>query len=193
MPLSTPLKSGDTIEIITDKNRLPSRDWLKLVKTAKARSRIQHYIRTEERTRAVELGKDMLEKEGRKLSVNAVKAAKDGTLQLLLPEYSLSTLEDLYAAVGYARLTPRKVLNRFVALIRPHEEETPIAPVPKDTPPKRYRKESRSRDWMIRLSISHAAAIRFPGMRWSALSVGGAASLSTLSTAPTCRIWNPNG
>ncbi len=137
MPLSTPLKSGDTIEIITDKNRLPSRDWLKLVKTAKARSRIQHYIRTEERTRAVELGKDMLEKEGRKLSVNAVKAAKDGTLQLLLPEYSLSTLEDLYAAVGYARLTPRKVLNRFVALIRPHEEETPIAPVPKDTPSKK--------------------------------------------------------
>lgn len=134
MPLSTPLVSGDTVEIITDKNRQPSRDWLKLVKTAKARSRIQHYIRTEERTRAVELGKDMLEKEGRKLGVNAGKAAKDGTLQLLLPEYSLNSLEDLYAAVGYARITPRKVLNRFIALTRPQEEESPIAPVPKDTP-----------------------------------------------------------
>lgn len=134
MPLSTPLVSGDTVEIITDKNRQPSRDWLKLVKTAKARSRIQHYIRTEERTRAVELGKDMLEKEGRKLSVNAGKAAKDGTLQLLLPEYSLNSLEDLYAAVGYARITPRKVLNRFIALTRPQEEESPIAPVPRDTP-----------------------------------------------------------
>ena len=134
MPLSTPLKSGDTVEIITDKNRLPSRDWLKLVKTAKARSRIQHYIRTEERTRAIELGKDMLEKEGRKLGVNAGKAAKDGTLQLLLPEYSLNSLDDLYAAVGYARLTPRKVLNRFITLTRPQEEEAPIAPVPRDTP-----------------------------------------------------------
>ena len=134
MPLSTPLVSGDTVEIITDKNRQPSRDWLKLVKTAKARSRIQHYIRTEERTRAVELGKDMLEKEGRKLGVNAGKAAKDGTLQLLLPEYSLNSLEDLYAAVGYARITPRKVLNRFIALTRPQEEESPIAPVPRDTP-----------------------------------------------------------
>ena len=51
-----------------------------------------------------------------------------------MPEYSLNSLDDLYAAVGYARLTPRKVLNRFITLTRPQEEEAPIAPVPRDTP-----------------------------------------------------------
>lgn len=138
-PLSTPLKSGDTIEIITDKNRQPSRDWLKLVKTSKARSRIQHYLRTEERAAAIALGKEMLEKEGRRMSVNASKAAKDGTLQLLMPEFSLGSLDDLYAAVGYARLTPKRVLHRLISLLHPKEkeEDTPIAPVPRETPSKR--------------------------------------------------------
>lgn len=134
MPLSTELKSGDTIEIITDKNRQPSRDWLKLVKTAKARSRIQHYLRTEERTAAIALGKDMLEKEGRRMGVNAVKSAKEGTLQLLLPEFSLSSLDDLYAAVGYARLTPKRLLHRMLAILHPKEEEPPITLVPKNAP-----------------------------------------------------------
>ena len=55
VPLGTPLKNGDTCEIITEPNREPNRDWLKMVKTAKARNRIQHYLRTEERTRALNL------------------------------------------------------------------------------------------------------------------------------------------
>lgn len=136
-PLSTPLKSGDTVEIITDKNRQPSRDWLKLVKTSKARSRIQHYLRTEERVAAIALGKEMLEKEGRRMGVNAGKAAKDGTLQLLMPEFSLNSLDDVYAAVGYARLTPKRVLHRLQTLLHPKEAEEAIAPVPKETPSKR--------------------------------------------------------
>jgi len=136
-PLSTPLKSGDTVEIITDKNRHPSRDWLKLVKTSKARSRIQHYLRTEERAAAVVLGREMLEKEGRRMGINANKAAKDGTLQLLMPEFSFNSLDELYAAVGYARLTPKRLLQRLRALLNPREEETPIVPVPKETPSKR--------------------------------------------------------
>ena len=136
-PLSTPLKSGDMVEIITDKNRQPSRDWLKLVKTSKARSRIQHYLRTEERAAAIALGKEMLEKEGRRMGVNAGKAAKDGSLQLLMPEFSLNSLDDVYAAVGYARLTPKRVLHRLQTMLHPREEEESIAPVPKETPSKR--------------------------------------------------------
>ena len=111
MPLSTPLKSGDTVEIITAPNRHPSRDWLKFVKTAKARTRIQHFIRTEERARSISLGKEMLEKQGRRLGVNFQKAVKEGLLLPVARELNFTTADDLISAVGYARVTPRKVLN----------------------------------------------------------------------------------
>jgi GTP pyrophosphokinase len=120
MPLSTPLKSGDTVEIITAQGRHPSRDWLKFVKTAKARTRIQHFIRTEERARSISLGREMLEKQGRRLSVNIQKAQKEGTLLLIAQELNFASVEDMISAVGYARITPRKILNFF--LPKPEEQ-----------------------------------------------------------------------
>ena len=121
MPLSTPLKSGDTVEIITAQGRRPNRDWLKFVKTAKARTRIQHFIRTEERARSIALGKEMLEKQGRRLGINFVKAVKEGLLLPVAQELRFSTVDDLVSAVGYARLTPRKVLN----FLLPKTEDKP--------------------------------------------------------------------
>lgn len=121
MPLSTPLKSGDTVEIITSPSRHPNRDWLKYVKTAKARTRIQHFIRTEERARSISLGKEMLEKQGRRLGVNMQKVMKDGTLLPVAQELRFTTVEDLVSAVGYARITPRKVLNFLIP--KPEQEE----------------------------------------------------------------------
>ncbi len=123
VPLSTQLKSGDTIEIITDKNRYPSRDWLKLVKTSKARSKIQNYLRTEERDKAIALGRDMLEKEGRKMGINVMRAVKDGTLSDLISEFSASSIEDLFANVGYAKFTPKKILTKLQSLIDPKTVE----------------------------------------------------------------------
>ena len=127
MPLSTELKNGDIVEIVTDPARNPNRDWLKLVKTAKARSRIQRYLRTEERARAVTLGRDMLEKEGRKASLNVAKALKEGHLALVAQEMNFESVDDLIAAVGYAHLTPRKILNRLYAVLHPNEA-APTAP-----------------------------------------------------------------
>ena len=127
VPLSTQLKSGDTVEIITDKNRYPSRDWLKLVKTSKARSKIQNYLRTEERGKAIALGRDMLEKEGRKMGINVIRAVKDGTLSELISEFS--SFDDLFAYVGYAKFTPKKILTKLQALIDPKTVE----PLPQET------------------------------------------------------------
>ncbi len=141
-PLSTTLKSGDTVEILTDKNRRPNRDWLKFVKTSKARSRIQHFLRTEERGAAVDLGREMLEKEGRKLGVNVAKAIKDNSIHLLLQEFSFGSVDEMCAAVGYARHTPKRLLSRYLAITQPavHGNQddngdpiTPITPVPKGT------------------------------------------------------------
>lgn len=142
MPLSTELKNGDIVEIVTDPARNPNRDWLKLVKTAKARSRIQRYLRTEERAHAVALGRDMLEKEGRKVSLNVGKALKEGHLALVAQEMNFESVDDLIAAVGYAHLTPRKILNRLYAVLHPTEAApaAPAAPSVKESKEEAVRK-----------------------------------------------------
>ncbi|MBP3730435.1 MAG: bifunctional (p)ppGpp synthetase/guanosine-3',5'-bis(diphosphate) 3'-pyrophosphohydrolase [Mailhella sp.] len=129
-PIATELKNGDMVEIITDKNKHPHRDWLKIVKTSKARSRIQHYLRTEERVAAIALGKEMLEKEGRRADFNVIKASKDGRLQIVLPEFSLHGLDDLFAAVGIGKLTPKKVITRILSILHPKTEPDPVTGVP---------------------------------------------------------------
>ncbi|WP_028570929.1 RelA/SpoT family protein [Desulfonatronum lacustre] len=120
VPLSTPLHNGDTVEIITDPGRHPSKDWLKFVKTAKAKARIKHWVRTEERDRSIAFAREVLEKEGRKVGVNMAKAMKDGRFDKVMEELSFKTPEDLLTAVGYARITPRQVLNRML----PAEQKT---------------------------------------------------------------------
>ncbi|WP_027186007.1 RelA/SpoT family protein [Desulfovibrio inopinatus] len=114
-PLATALKNGDTVAIFTDNHRTPSRDWLKIVKTAKARTRIKHWIRTEERSRSIALGKEMLEKEGRKVGINLQKVHKDGSLDELAKDFSFPNADELFSAVGYVRITARKVLGRLQA------------------------------------------------------------------------------
>lgn len=143
VPLTTALKSGDVVEIITDPNRHPSRDWLKLVKTAKARSRIQHFVRTEERERSLTLGREMLEKEGRRMGLNVAKAIKDGDLLTVAKEFSLSSVDDLLSTVGYARYTPKKVLKRLEALLRPAPVQEAI-PVPEPVQPQRAAEEQKA-------------------------------------------------
>ncbi|MBQ4133367.1 MAG: bifunctional (p)ppGpp synthetase/guanosine-3',5'-bis(diphosphate) 3'-pyrophosphohydrolase [Desulfovibrionaceae bacterium] len=118
VPINTRLRSGDSVEIITDPNRHPSRDWLKFIKTAKARTYINNYIRTEERTRSISLGREMLEKQGRRMGINFLKL-KEIELEELAEELKFKSAEEMFSAVGYARITPRKVLNRLM----PKEEE----------------------------------------------------------------------
>lgn len=120
VPLNTRLKNGDTVEIITDPNRHPSRDWLKLVKTAKARTRIKHWIRNEERQQSITLAREVLDKEARKLGININRAFKQGMFKKIAAEHSFHSEEDLLSAIGYARITPRQVLNRILS----REEET---------------------------------------------------------------------
>ena len=157
VPLSTALKHGDTVEIITDPARRPSRDWLKLVKTAKARSRVQHYIRTEERARAVALGREMLEKEGRKLSLNVAKAAKEGHLTMVAQDMNLDNADDLYASVGYAHHTPRKVLNKLYALLHPQE----AVPVPQPVTSAKEREASQRKQEGVGITGVDGVLIRF--------------------------------
>ena len=132
--LNSVLKNGDTIEVFTDKKRKPSRDWLKFVKTAKARTRIKHYIRTEERTRSIILAKELLEKEGRRMNINVPKAMKDGYFVMLADEFNFGNVEDLLSNIGYSRITPRKVLKRLHAVLTEVEGVQAEIPKPEQNP-----------------------------------------------------------
>ncbi|MDY7000676.1 MAG: RelA/SpoT AH/RIS domain-containing protein, partial [Thermodesulfobacteriota bacterium] len=137
---SSELKNGDTVEIITDQRRSPSRDWLKFVKTAKARTRINYWIRTEERAGSIALAKEMLEKEGRKIGVNAAKALKEGKFIPVAEEFSYKSVDDLLAAVGYARLTPRQILNKLLpkAEIQAEPEGIEVGPAEAEDKPRAH-------------------------------------------------------
>ncbi|EGJ50771.1 bifunctional (p)ppGpp synthetase/guanosine-3',5'-bis(diphosphate) 3'-pyrophosphohydrolase [Desulfocurvibacter africanus] len=128
VPLSTKLKNGDTVEVITDAQRHPSRDWLKYVKSGKAIQRIKYFIRTEERQRSIILAKEILEKEGRKLGVNFSKAMQEGKFEPLAAEFSFNSAEELLVSVGYGRITPRKVLHRLMPA-RPEDDKVQAAQV----------------------------------------------------------------
>jgi len=129
VPLGTPLKNGDRVEVITDAHRNPSRDWLKFVKTARARTRIKQYIRTEERARSIALAREMLEKEGRKVGINVAKAMKDGHFLRLAEEFGSPSVDELLSQVGYARMTPRKVLQKLYGMLHVGEK---LADDPRD-------------------------------------------------------------
>ena len=132
VPLNTPLKNGDTVEIITDASRNPSRDWLQFVKSGKARSRIKHWIGTEERARSLALAKEFLEKEGRRMGINVGKAIKNGEFEPVVKEFSFRQLDDLFSAIGHGRLTARQVLRKLL----PKEEQKPDERKQADKQPK---------------------------------------------------------
>ncbi len=113
VPLRTELRNGDMVEIVTDPSRKPSRDWLTMVATSRAKSKIRHWINTEQRQRAVEIGRRLLEKEFKKYRLNPKKLLDGESLETYLTEHGMSRLEDLYSRVGFGKLPVRQVLEEF--------------------------------------------------------------------------------
>jgi GTP diphosphokinase / guanosine-3',5'-bis(diphosphate) 3'-diphosphatase len=125
-PLRYALKNGDVVEILTQPGHQPSKDWLSLVKTSKARNKIKHVINTAERAKAVEIGQKSLEREARRFGVNLGRISKD-SLETVATEYGVSKTEDLYAALGYGRFSARQVLQKVApdsSLPEPAQPET---------------------------------------------------------------------
>lgn len=114
------LQSGDTVEIITSPTHTPSRDWLKLVVTQKAKSRIKQWINTEEKRQGIELGIRLIEGELKRhaLSTSLIKSEK---MNELVKAYNLQNTDELFVSVGLGKLSPRQVVNRL--LPEPEREE----------------------------------------------------------------------
>jgi GTP pyrophosphokinase len=114
LPLKTPLKNGDVVEIITSPHQTPSKDWLKFVKTSKARNRIRHWVKEQEHQKSVELGRELLEKELRKYGVAFHRGMALDTMSRVLTELSFKNTDDLLAAVGYGKVTTGQVIARLL-------------------------------------------------------------------------------
>jgi GTP pyrophosphokinase len=113
VPLVYQLKTGDIVEIITSKNHHPSKDWLKFVKTVKARTKIRQWIKTQEKERSISLGREMLEKVFRKGKLNFNSLVKTEELADVAAQFGFKTIDDLIANVGYGKITPLQVLRKF--------------------------------------------------------------------------------
>ena len=114
VPLKTLLKNGDIVEIVTSPHQTPSKDWLKFVKTSKARNRIRHWVKEQEHQKSVEFGRELLEKELRKYGVAFHRGMSLDTMARVLTELSFKHTDDLLAAVGYGKVTTGQVISRLL-------------------------------------------------------------------------------
>jgi len=112
VPLDYELRSGETVEIITSPKAHPSRDWLKFVKTSRARAKILRYIREQERSHAIGLGKDLCEKEFKKAGLSLRELQGKGEIDKVAQSFSFRSADDLFAAVGFGKITPQQVLGK---------------------------------------------------------------------------------
>ncbi len=134
VPLRYALRNGDVVEILTQSGHMPSKDWLSLVKTSRARNKIKHVVNISEHAKAIEIGTKLLEKEARRLGVSLSKAGK-GELERVAGDYGYSKIEELHAALGYGRFSPRQVLQKLTPLAgEAPAQESPKPPVPAATP-----------------------------------------------------------
>ncbi len=129
VPLKQPLADGDVVEILTQPGHVPSRDWLAIAKSSRARHKIKHFINTVERARAIEIGEKYLEKEARRLGVQMNRIGADA-LDSVASDYGYGRSEDLYAALGFGRFSARQVLQKLA----PELDTEPAEPVPARTP-----------------------------------------------------------
>jgi GTP pyrophosphokinase len=112
VPLRTRLRNGDIVEIVTSNGHKPSRDWLNFVVTARARNKIKHVVQTEERTRSIELGRRLLEKEARRFDLNPGALFESENFKKLATDYGPG--EEIFAEIGYGKVAPRKLLAKLV-------------------------------------------------------------------------------
>jgi GTP pyrophosphokinase len=127
VPLKAPLQNGDVVEIITSVSHHPSRDWLAIVRTSRARSKIRAWIHTHERERSVEMGRELTDKEMKKYRVTIRSVSNNGKLEEALRELGYPKLDDFYAGVGYGKVTPHQLVRRLLPPEKLKErKESPI-------------------------------------------------------------------
>lgn len=113
VPLSYKLKTGDIIEIVTAKQGRPSRDWLKMVISSQAKSKIRVWFKKEGRDENISKGREVLERELRREKINGRLLLEPSLLVEAGKKFNLKSEDDLYAAIGYGGVTPQQAISRL--------------------------------------------------------------------------------
>ncbi|MBE0607136.1 MAG: bifunctional (p)ppGpp synthetase/guanosine-3',5'-bis(diphosphate) 3'-pyrophosphohydrolase [Deltaproteobacteria bacterium] len=122
VPLKVALKNGDVVEIVTQPSHKPSRDWLKIAKTSRALSKIRAVVREEQQEQSLALGRQILEKELRKHSLNLNKVLKGAEIAEVLQETRCRTADDYMRMVGYGKTSLMPLLRRLLPPEQLHEQ-----------------------------------------------------------------------
>ena len=114
VPLDYKLKNGNIVEILTSvHSNGPSRDWLKIVKSSQAKTRIKQWFKKEKRDENVNKGKEILEKEVKRQGYKLTEILKEDWLKLITKKLSFSSIEDLYASLGYGSTNLTQVVPKL--------------------------------------------------------------------------------
>ena len=114
VPISYRLKNGDTVEIVTSDNQVPNKDWLSIVETTKAKQRIRSWLKVEERKRSVEIGKEVLARDLKKVKKQLSAVEKRGELRPLAASMGFSEIELIYAQIAYGKLSTKQVIAKLI-------------------------------------------------------------------------------
>ncbi len=125
VPLRYQLKNGDMVEIITSPKQHPSKDWLKFVKTPKAKTKIRQWINSQEREQSITLGKNLLEKALSYEHMNMPNLLKSEQISAIAREMSFHSVEDLLAQVGFGKISPKQIIGRLKPKLGIREEKAP--------------------------------------------------------------------
>jgi GTP pyrophosphokinase len=115
VPLKHQVASGDTVEILTSPNQTPHKDWLKFVRTSRAKTKIKHWIKGEEQKRSLEIGRRLLESELRRHGLAPAQALKSDRLLEVARQEGYETADELAAAVGFGHLGTAQIIGKLVA------------------------------------------------------------------------------
>lgn len=127
VPIITKLKNGDIVDIITsDNSKGPSRDWLKYVKTTTARNRINQWFKKAEREENIIKGKELLEKEIKRIGMSQTELYKQEYVNSALARYKYNSVDDMNAAVGFGAITPSKIISRMLEEYRKDHKDLDI-------------------------------------------------------------------
>lgn len=123
VPLKHLLESGDTVEILTSPTQTPHRDWLKFVRTSRAKTKIKHWIKIEEQKRSVEIGRRLLESEFRRHGMAPAQMLKSAALSEVAKQSGYESTDELVAAVGFGHLPTAEVIGKMT---KPSSEAEPV-------------------------------------------------------------------
>ena len=126
MPIVTKLKSGDIVEIITsDTPKGPSRDWLKFVKSSSAKTKIQQWFKKAEREDNIIRGKEILDREIKRIGMSHSDLFKPEWINNVLERYRYASTDDMFASIGFGAIAPGKIITKLLEEYKKeHEEET---------------------------------------------------------------------